>query len=74
MPISFETLRRGTQWLIIKLEARGWLEEQEENLLQGEDVDRPNTKWSYEDNLMVEIKIIEDPQAPLHVGARGLPD
>lgn len=65
---------RRSYWFERPQEARRWLEEQEENLFQGEDVDRPNTKWSYVDNLMVEIKIIEDPQAPLHVGARRLPD
>lgn len=65
---------RRSYWFERPQEARRWLEEQEENLFQGEDVDRPNTKWSYENNLMVEIKIIEDPQAPLHVGARRLPD
>ena len=35
---------------------------------------RPDTKWAFEDNLIVEIKIIEDPQAPSHVGAGRLPD
>ena len=49
---------RRSYWFERPQEARRWLEEQEENLFQGEDVDRPNTKWSYEDNLMVEIKII----------------
>lgn len=36
--------------------------------------ERPNTKWRFEKNLMVEVKIVEDPQAPLHVGAGRLPD
>ena len=31
-------------------------------------------KWSFEETLMVEIKIVEDPQAPLHVGVGHLPD
>ena len=81
MPISFEASRRGTQRLIITIasEAPGltkcwspdWLEEQEE---KGENIDRPNTKWAFEDHLVDEIKIIEDPRAPLHVGAGSLPD
>ena len=40
--------------------ARQWLEEQEEIRREGENIDRPNTKWSFEENLMVMIKIIED--------------
>ena len=77
MSISFEASRRGTQWPIIKkaseapgLTKRGspdWLKEQEENRLKGENIDRPNTKWAFEDHLVDEINIIEDPQAPLHV-------
>jgi len=47
------------------------LEEQEE---KGEHIDRPDTKWAFEDHLVDEIKIIEDPQAPLHFGAGSLPD
>ena len=31
-------------------------------------------KWSFQETLMVEIKIVEDPQAPLHVGVGRLPD
>lgn len=50
------------------------MEEQEENRLRGEKIERPNTKWRFEKNLMVEVKIVEDPQAPLHVGAGRLPD
>ena len=60
MPISFEASRRGTQRLIITIasEAPGltkcwspdWLEEQEE---KGENIDRPNTKWAFEDHLVV---------------------
>ena len=77
MSISFEASRRGTQWPIIKkaseapgLTKRGspdWLKEQEENRLKGENIDRPNTKWAFEDHLVDEINIIQDPQAPLHV-------
>lgn len=44
-------------------QARQWLEEQEENRLQGEKIERPNTKWRFEKNLMVEVKILEDPQS-----------
>ena len=55
-------------------EVRQWLEEQEEIHREGKNIDRPDMKWSFEGNLMVEMKIIEDLQAPLHVGAEPLPD
>lgn len=55
-------------------EVRQWLEEQEGICLEGENMDRHDTKWPFEDNRMVEIKIIEDPQAPLPIGAGRLPD
>ena len=55
-------------------QARLWLEEQEENRLKSENIQRPDTKWVFEANLMIEVKIIEDLQAALHVGAGRLPD
>lgn len=55
-------------------QARQWSEEQEENRLQGEKIECLNTKRRFEKNLMVEVKIVEDPEAPLHVGAGRLPD
>ena len=55
-------------------EARQWLEEQEEIRWEGENIDRPGAKWSFEDNLMVEKNIFEDSQAPLHVGVGRLPE
>ena len=61
-------------WFDEMSEARQWLEEQEGIRREGENMDRQDTKWPFGDNLMVEIKIIEDPQAPLHVGAGRLPD
>ena len=73
MHISFGTSRRRKQWPITRTkeaprferisQARQWLEEQEENRLQGEKIERPNTKWRFEKNLMVEVKIVEDPQS-----------
>ena len=43
------------------------IKKQEEIRCEGENIDRPNTKWSFEDNLMVKMKIMEDPQARLHL-------
>ena len=61
-------------WFEKMSEVRQWLEEQEEIHRKGKNIDRPDMKWSFEGNLMVEMKIIEDLQAPLHVGAEPLPD
>ena len=65
---------RRSPWFDKMSETKQWLDEQKETRHQGENIDRPHTKWAFEDNLMVEIKIIEDPQTPLHVGAGHLPD
>ena len=61
-------------WFDQMSEARQWLEEQEEIRWEGENIDRPGAKWSFEDNLMVEKNIFEDSQTPLHVGVGRLPD
>ena len=41
------------------------IKKQEETRCESENIDRPNTKW-FEDNLIVKMKIMEDPQARLH--------
>lgn len=58
MNITFGTSKWRTQWLIIKSrrspwferqpEATRWLKEQEENRLQGKNIDRPDAKWRLE--------------------------
>ena len=56
-------------------EVRQWLEGQEKIRHKGENIDHRGRKWSFEGNyLTVEMKVIEDPQAALHVGAGHLPD
>ena len=65
---------KQSAWFKRMSEARLFLEEQEENSLQSENIQRPGTKWVFEANLLVEVKIIEDLQAPLHIGAGRLPD
>lgn len=61
-------------WFDKMAEAKKWSEEKEEKRDQDEKGDNPDMKWSFEETLMVEIKIVEDPQAPLHVGVGRLPD
>ena len=50
------------------------MEASEANRLGGEKTEAPNTKWIFEEHLIVEGKVIEDPLAPLHVGEGRLPD
>ena len=57
--------QKRSPWFERMSEARLLLEEQEENRLQSENIERPETQGF----LMVEVKIIEDLQAPLHIGA-----
>lgn len=61
-------------WFDKMAEEKKWSEEKEEKHDQDEKGDNPTMKWSSEKTLMVEIKIVEDPQAPLHVGVGRLPD
>ena len=41
--------------------------------LQGEKIDRPNTKWVFERHLFIDLKVIFDRQ-PLQIGLGRLPD
>lgn len=59
-------------WFDKMAEEKKWSEEKEEKRDQDEKGDNPTMKWSSEKTLMVEIKIVEDPQAPLHVGVGRL--
>ena len=49
------------------------VEQQEENRLEGENINRPSTKSVFEKHLSVQIKIILD-QQPLRVGEGRLPN
>ena len=52
---------------------QAWLQKQEELCLQGERIDRPNTKWVFQSTVFVDLKIILDRQ-PLQIGVGRLPD
>ena len=65
---------KRSPWFERISEARKWLEEQKENRLQSENIEGPDKKWVFEVNLMVGVEIIEDLQAPLHIGVGRLPD
>ena len=54
-------------------ETQAWLKEQEEFRLQGENIERPDTKWVFERHLFIDLKVILDRQ-PLQIGLGRLPD
>ena len=49
-----------------------WLEEMEDLRLQGENIDRPSTKWVFQKHLFVDLKVILERQ-PLRIGLGRLP-
>ena len=62
-----------SHWFSKLSETKEWLQEKEELRLQGEKIDRPNTKWVFESTVFVDLKIILDRQ-PLQIGLGRLPD
>ena len=50
---------KRTPWFERISEAEQWLEEQEKNRLQNENIERQDKKWVFEANLMVNIKEIK---------------
>ena len=60
-------------WFSTLSETQAWLQEQEDLRLQGENIDRPNTKWVFRRHVFVDLKVILDRQ-PLQIGFGRLPD
>ena len=77
MLTSYETSKPMSiwfsHWLSRLSKTKEWLQEQEELRLQGEKIDRPNTKWVFEGTVFVDLKVILDRQ-PLQIGLGRLPD
>ena len=63
----------NSHWISKLLETQAWLQEQEELRLQGETIDRPNTKWVFDSTVFVDLKVILDRQ-PFQIGLGRLPD
>ena len=61
-------------WFDRLIEAEDWIAQEEEKRLEGAYIDTPDTKWSFEAHLIVEVRRIEDPQQPLRVGVGLLPN
>ena len=63
----------NSHWFSKLSQTKLWLQEQEELRLQGERIDRHNTKWVFESTVFVDLKVILDRQ-PLQIGLGRLPD
>ena len=63
----------NSSWLDRLSKTKAWLTKQEELRIQGEKIDRPNTKWIFEKHLFIDLKVILDRQ-PLRFGLGRLPD
>jgi len=63
---------KGSQWFNKLEDAGEWLSRQEELRLDLERVERPNTKWVFENFFNIDLKVVLDRQ-PL-VGTGPLPD
>ena len=64
---------RNSPWFSKLSEAKDWLQTQEELRPQGENIGRPDTKWSFLRSLFVTLKTVLDRQ-PLQIGFGLLPD
>ena len=60
-------------WFGNLAETQAWLNQQEENGSLGENINRPNTKFTFESHKSVQLKVTID-QAPLRVEEGRLPD
>ena len=63
----------NSPWFSRLSETQAWLQDQEDLRLQGENIDRPNTKWVFQSHVFVDLKVILDRQ-PLQIGLGRLPD
>ena len=50
--------RQKSPWIVTYDNAKIWLEQQEENRLEGENINRPSTKFVFEKHLSAQINII----------------
>ena len=63
----------NSPWFSRLSETKVWLQEQKALRLQGENIDRPNTKWVFQRHVFVDLKVILD-RHPLQIGFGRLPD
>jgi len=70
--IMYYSNPKGSQWYNKQEDAEKWLNTREEERLDNERVERPNTKWAFEGFFNVDVKVVLD-REPL-VGTGPLPD
>ena len=63
----------NSPWMARLSQTKKWLEDQEELRLQGAQLERPITKWTFQRHLFVDFKVILDRQ-PLQIGLGRLPE
>ena len=63
----------NSPWFSKLSETQAWLQAQKDLRLQGENIDRPNTKWVFQSHVFVDLKVILDRQ-PLQIGRGRIPD
>ena len=63
----------NSPWMERLSKTKEWLEDQEELRLQGEHINRPNTKWVFQRHFLVVLRVILDRQ-PLQIELGQLPD
>ena len=68
----FYKQQKGSPWINNFAEAERWLNEQENNRLSLDNIDRPNTKWTFIKFSNIEVKAVIDNQPMLGTGP--LPD
>ena len=68
----FYKQNRGSPWINNFAEAERWLNEQENNRLTLDNIERPNTKWTFIKFSNIEVKAVIDNQPMLGTGP--LPD
>ena len=57
----------NSPWFPKLSNTKEWLKTKEELRLQGEKIDRPDTKWVFEKHLFIDLKVVLDRQ-PLQIG------
>ena len=68
----FYKQQKGSPWINNFAEAERWMNEQENNRLNLDNIDRPNTKWTFIKFSNIEVKAVIDNQPMLGTGP--LPD
>ena len=63
---------KGSPWMKTYADAENWIREMEAVRLESDNIERPDTKWTFESHFTVDIKVVQDRQ-PL-MGTGPLPD